>query len=221
MNIFNRIVMVILMLCLVVVSIVAIVNVFANLFEWSSVADRIINYASSINPYILAAILFLVLVVALLILIFEFYRKRVKVANVSSDQSGKTMVTLKTVSSQITEKLIGIEGSQDPKVRIIPMREGIIIDITSKLMKGVNVTEKTKEIRDKASEFASKDLGFKVMKSNYTAVGFVEGRVKDFNEIRTQPPEPEIIKSEEILESKDPTKPNEPTDIRSVEDDNN
>ena len=96
MNIFNRIVMVILMLCLIVVSIVAIVNVFANLFEWSSVADRIINYASSINPYILAAILFLVLVIALIILIFEFYRRKIKVANVASDQSGKTMVTLKT-----------------------------------------------------------------------------------------------------------------------------
>ena len=98
------------------------------------------------------------------------------------------------------------------------MREGIIIDTSSKLIKGVNVTEKTKEIREAASDFASKNLGFHVMKSNYTAVGFVEGRQKESKEIKI---EKDIIKPEEILESKDPTKPDEPKDIRSVEDDNN
>jgi len=173
--------MTILMLCLIVFSIVAIVNVFMGLFELSKVADRIIKYTTNLNPYILAAILFLIIVIALIILIFEFYRRKIKVANVASDQSGKTMVSLITVSRQITEKLTNIEGIIDPKVSIISMRKGIIINTSSKLIKGINVTKKTKEIRDIASEFASKNLGFRVMKSNYTAVGFVSHEILILN----------------------------------------
>ncbi len=56
------------------------------------------------------------------------------------------------------------------------------------------------------------------MKSNYTAVGFVEGRQKEYNEVKI---EEDMTKLDEILESKDSTKPDEPKDIRSVEDDNN
>ncbi len=88
-NIFNRIITVILMLCLIVFSIVAIVNVFVGLFEWSAIVDSITNYITNLNPYILAAILFLILVIALIILIFEFYRRKIKIANITSNQSGK------------------------------------------------------------------------------------------------------------------------------------
>ena len=94
MNVFNRIIMTIAMLCLIVFSIVAIVNVFVSLFEWSTISDRITGYATNLNPYILAGILFLVLIIALIILILEFYRRKINLANISTDQSGKTMVTL-------------------------------------------------------------------------------------------------------------------------------
>jgi hypothetical protein len=191
-NIFNRIIMVILLLCLIVFSIVVMVNVFAGLFEWSTIADRIINYTTNLNPYILEAILFLVLVIALIILIFEFYRRKIKIANVASDQSGKIMISLKTVSSQIEEKLIRIEGILDPKVKIVPMSKGIIINTSSKLIKGVNMAEKTKEIRDTASEFASKNLGFRVMKSNYAAVEFISPEIKILNKFFDIKKEPEI-----------------------------
>jgi len=194
MNIFNRIIMVILMLCLIVFSIVAIVNVFVGLFEWSTVADRVINYTTNLNPYILAAILFSVLVIALVILIFEFYRRKIKIANISTDQSGKTMVTLKTASNQVRESLNNIEDMIDPKVKIIPKHDGIIINTSSKLSTGINVTDKTKEIRDAASNFASNNLGFKVLQSNYTAIGFVPKKVKEFKEIKKE--EPEEVKIE-------------------------
>ncbi len=73
MNIFNRIIMVILMLCLIVFSIVTIVNMFfVNLFKWSTVADSITGYVNNLNPYILTAILSFVLVIALIILILSF-----------------------------------------------------------------------------------------------------------------------------------------------------
>jgi len=202
MNIFNRIIMVILMLCLIVFSIVAIVNVFAGLFEWSTVADRIINYTTNLKPYILAAILFSVLVIALIILIFEFYRRKIKLANISTDQSGKTMVTLKTAAKQIRESLNNIEDMIDPKVKVIPRHDGIIINTFSKLAIGVNVTDKTKEIRDAASNFASNNLGFKVLQSNYTATGFITKKVKEAKLTKEEEPEEIKIEKEEQAENK-------------------
>ena len=105
MNIFNRIIMVIAMLCLIVFSIVAIVNIFADLFEWSEIFDRILNFTASLNQYALAAILFLIFVIALVILIFEFRRKKPDVASIFVDSTGKTTVSythLSRGSSAIT-----------------------------------------------------------------------------------------------------------------------
>jgi len=196
MNIFNRIIMVIAMLCLIVFSIVAIANVFVGLFEWSTIADRIVNYSTNLNPYILAAILFLVLVIALIILIFEFYRRKIKIANISTDQSGKTMVNLKNVSNQVRESLTNIEDMFGPKVKIIPKSDGIIINTFSKLSTGIHVADKTKEIREAVSNFASNNLGFKVLQSNYTAIGFVPKKVKEFKEIKKEVPEEAKIEPE-------------------------
>ena len=182
MNIFNRIVMIILLLCLIVSSVVIAVNVFADLFTWSGVFDRILSFIEGTNPYIVLAIFIAIAVVSIIILVFEFRRRRLKVANVASDQSGKTMVTLKTVAGQIKERLSELDDVTDPRVKIIPRRDGIIINASSKLTRGIGVADKTKEIREEVSDFASKTLGFKVIKSNYTATGFVPPKVKKVKE---------------------------------------
>jgi len=192
--------MVILMLVLIVFSIIAILNIFMNLFEWSTISDRVTSYTANLNPYILAAILFLVLVIALIILIFEFYRRKIKLANISTDQSGKTMVTLKTSAKQIRENLNNIQGVIDPQVKVVPRQNGIIIDIFSKLITGISVVDKTKEIRETASNFASKNLGFKVLQTNYTATGFVTKKVKEAKVIKEE--ELKEIKQEEQVENK-------------------
>ena len=209
MNVFNRIIMILAMLCLIVFSMVAIVNIFASLFEWSTVVDRIASYATNLNPYILAGILFLILIIALIILISEFYRRKIKLANISTDPSGKTMVTLKTSAQQIRESLNNIQGVIDPQVKVVPRQDGIIIEIFSKLITGINVADKTKEIRDSASNFASRNLGFKVLQTNYTATGFITKKVKEVKVIKEEPKEvkvveevPKEVKQEEQLENK-------------------
>ncbi|MFZ3107136.1 MAG: alkaline shock response membrane anchor protein AmaP [Candidatus Hydromicrobium sp.] len=201
MNIFNRIIMVILMLVLIVFSIIAILNIFMNLFEWSTISDRVTSYTANLNPYILAAILFLVLVIALIILIFEFYRRKIKLANISTDQSGKTMVTLKTSAKQIRENLNNIQGVIDPQVKVVPRQNGIIIDIFSKLITGISVVDKTKEIRETASNFASKNLGFKVLQTNYTATGFIIKKEKEAKVVKEE--QLKEIKQEEKVENKE------------------
>ena len=201
MNIFNRIIMVILMLCLIVFSIVTIVNIFfVNLFKWSAVAGSVISYANNLNPYILTAVLSFVLVIALIILILEFYRRKIKLANISTDQSGKTMVTLNTAAMQIRESLNNIQGVIGPQVKVAPRQNGIIIDIFSKLITGISVTDKTKEIRETASDFASKNLGFKVLQTNYTATGFITKKVKEVKAVKEE--ELKEVKQEEQVENK-------------------
>ena len=200
MNVFNRIIMVILLLVLIVFSIVAILNVFIGMFEWSAISDRIASYATNLNQYILAGILFLILVIALIILILEFYRRKIKLVSISTDPSGKTMVTLKTSAAQIRENLSNIQGVIDPRVKVVPRQNGIIIDIFSKLITGINVADKTKEIREAASNFASKNLGFKVLQTNYTVNGFVTKKIKEAKVIKEE--EPKEVKQEEQVENK-------------------
>ena len=214
MNIFNRIIMIILLLCLFVSSVVIAVNIFTDLFAWENVFDRILRSIERTNPYITLAVFIAIAIVSIIILVFEFRRRRIKVANVASDQSGKTMVTLKTVSSQIRDRLLELDGVTDPRVRIIPRRDGIIINASSKLAKGVGVADKTKEIRDKVSDFASKTLGFKVIKSNYTATGFVPVKVKKTKE-DFMAREPEVS-----VKEKEPDIAAEPKDTPTAEDSN-
>jgi len=198
MNVFNRIIMIVIMLFLIVSSIVAGVNIFTGLFEWQDVAGRLVNAISNVNPYIMALILFAILAISLIILIFEFYRRKIKVANISADQSGKSMLALKTVSRQIKEKLLEIEDVVNPRVSIIPRQDGIIINSFSKISEGVDVAGKTKEIREITGDFASRNLGFKVLKSNYTATGFVPKKEKKAEDIRKE--EPEAVKEPEAEE---------------------
>jgi len=186
------------MLVLIVFSIVAILNIFIGMFEWSALADRIASYVANQNPYILAGILILVLIVALIILISEFYRRKIKLANISTDPSGKTMVTLKTSAAQIRESLNNIQDVIDPQVRVVPRQNGIIIDIFSKLITGINVADKTKEIRDAASNFASKNLGFKVLQTNYTATGFVTKKVKEVKVVEEVPAEAKVAEEARV-----------------------
>ena len=83
------------------------------------------------------------------------------------------MLTIRTTEEQIKTSLGRINDVKAPQVKIIPKPEGIVINIFSKLVSGVNVADKTREIREKALEIASQKLSLKVIQTNYTATGFV------------------------------------------------
>ena len=192
MNVFNRIIMVIAMLCLMAFSIIAMLNSYISIFDWATTADKAVSYITSQNPFVLAAVLFFALVISLIILVLEFKGRKIKMADISADTTGRTMVTLKNSESQIRERLASIQDVIDPQVKIIPRQNGIVIDIFSKLYSGVNIVDKTKEIRETASNFASRNIGLKVLKINYTASGFVNKKVKEVNTIVEIPKEVKI-----------------------------
>ena len=177
MNIFNRIVTVLVLLCLIVLSIVSMVNVFAHLFKWSNVANRILGSSANVNAFIAALMLFLLLVVSVVLVILEFYRKKSKTAPLSAVKSGEAMVNLNSASEQITEELLKVEDISDLKVKVVSKSDGVIINIYAKLAKGLNVSEKMQQVINMASKFASENLGFKIIKTNFTTVGFTAERV--------------------------------------------
>lgn len=75
MKIFNRVVVIIVLFKIILFSIIAVVNKFANLFFWTDVSNKIINSIASINIYITAAILLLVVAGCIVLLVFEFRKK--------------------------------------------------------------------------------------------------------------------------------------------------
>jgi hypothetical protein len=189
MNIFNRIVVVLLLLCLIVLSLVSVVNVFANLFKWSDVAGRIINSTSNVNIYLAALILLLILVVSFILIIFEFYKRKAKTVTLTAVKSGEAMVDLKSASQHITEELLKAEDISDLKVKVVSKSDGVIVNIYAKLAKGLNVSQKMQQVMDKASRFASENLGLKVIKTNFTATGFTPERVVRAGKVENVPVE--------------------------------
>jgi uncharacterized alkaline shock family protein YloU len=189
MNIFNRIVVVLLLLCLIVLSIVSVVNVFANLFKWSDVANRMLKSTSNVNVYLAALILLVILLVSLILIIFEFYKRKAKTVTLTAVKSGEAMVDLKSAAQHITEELSKTEDISDLKVKVVPKSDGVLINIYAKLAKGLNVSQKMQQVMDKASRFASENLGLKVTKTNFTATGFTPERVTRADKVENAPVE--------------------------------
>lgn len=179
MNIFNKIIMVILLISIILISFVAMVNAFVGFFEWSDVASGILEPVDNINnPFISALVLLLVLAVSIFILILEFYRRRPRVANVSTSKSGNAMMTLETIAVQIKASSAKIDGLKDQRVKIVPKSNGIIIHMQAKLDEGLELPEKMHEIMNDASSLVSEKLGIKVLKTNLTIVGLTSGKAK-------------------------------------------
>ena len=184
MNIFNRVIVVLILVCLVLFCLVSIVNEFANFIEWSTAATNVLSPDGGINPYIATLALLFIFIIAIFLLILEFYPKRVRAASISSSKSGYAMITLDTIAVQIKASLNKIEGLEDIKVNIIPKSGGIIINMLARLAENQDIPDKMQEIVKEATGIASEKLGIKVTKTNLTIVGITPKKmVEDKAEI--------------------------------------
>ena len=172
MNIFNRIVVVFLLIFILVFSIVVVVNKFSDLFIWTEASNRAVGFFGALNVYLIAGVFVALIVICILLLFLEFFRKKVKVAKLSETGTGSDMVTLKALNNRIEKGLSKIENMSDLKVKVIPKKEGLIINMSTKISMGINVEKKIAQIREAASEFVSKYIGFKVLKTDLTITGF-------------------------------------------------
>ena len=188
MNIFNKVLVIIILVCLAFFSLFAIVNEFANFIDWSEISQKILNPTNDINPFIATLGLLFILIISIFLLILEFYPGKSRTANISSSKSGFAMITIDTIEEQIKNTINKLNGLKDIKVKIDPKSNGIIINMFAKLSAGQDLPGKMQEITKEASSLASEKLGIKVMKTNLTIVGLsneentadmVEGEIKE------------------------------------------
>jgi len=171
MNIFNKVSVIIILVCLVFFGLFAIVNEFANFIDWSGMGQKILNPANDINPYVATLALLFILIISIFLLILEFYPGRSRTASISSSKSGFTMITIGTIEEQIKSTISKLNGLEDVRVKINPRSNGIIINMFARLSEDQDLPDKIQEITKGASTLASEKLGIKVMKTNLTIVG--------------------------------------------------
>jgi hypothetical protein len=188
MNIFNKIIVVIILIFIVCMSVVGIFNSFVHVFKWSDIVTRFLDSGKTLNPYISALALLLIMVFCIFLFILEFYRKKPKSAIVAAVKDGTAMITLESAANQIRESLSKISGTADIVVRIMPKSNGVILNIRAKICSDCNVPEKMQEIIKGASSFTFNKLGIKVYKTNLTIV--------NLSNIQYEPPETVIKKAE-------------------------
>ena len=206
MNIFNKIVIVLILVFIVCLSLVSMVNVFAEYFKWSDLALRIFNPENSINAFVAFLALLAVFSISVFLILMEFYRKRARAANISSSKTGNAMVTLDTVAGQIKNEVTKIDGVEEVRVKIIPKPTGIIIDMNAKLSDDANIPEKMQEIINGAAGIVSDKLGIKVIKTNLTIIGLVAGRKEkkpEKKEMKEKAAEAAPAEAEDVIETED------------------
>jgi hypothetical protein len=140
--------------------------------------------------------------------LLEFYRRKVKIAKVYNVESGKAMITLTTISQQIKDTVLKIEGLKSAKIVIISKANGIIINMMAELGQSVNIPEKMNEIINAAKDVAVNKLYIKVIDTNLTIVSLVpeEGgpKIEPKVEVKTEPkaePKTVEIKTEAEVEA--------------------
>jgi len=170
MNIFNKIVVVLILIFIVCLSVVGIFNSFVKVFKWSDIAIKFLNSEKTLNPYISALVLLLVIVFCIFLFVLEFYRKKPKAAIVTAVKEGTAMITLESVANQIKESISKISGTADILVKVLPKSKGVILNLRAKICSDCNVPEKMQEIIKGASNFTVNKLGIKVYKTNLTIV---------------------------------------------------
>lgn len=190
MNIFNRIIVVLILIFFLFIAFLSIANEIAGLFTWSDIVTRVINPQNNISPYITIPVMILVLIICVGLLLLEFYRRKVKIAKVYNVESGKAMITLETISHQIKGAVLQLEGLKNLKVNLIPKSGGVIINMLVELGQGLSIPEKMTEIIKIAREVAENKLFIKVIDTNLTITNLIpeEGAPKaKKQEVLSQP----------------------------------
>lgn len=177
MNIFNRIIVIVLLLFLFLISIIGIVNIYANFFTWAEIPSIFLSSEVRMNKYMGTAVLAGILIVSIVILIFEF-RRRPKSATISSDGIGNFMVTTDSISREIDHELMKLDEVKAIKAKTIVKRNGVFVDIYAKILEGQNLSQLAEVIKNTAYDFLTEKLALNVAKINFTVVGFIPGKEK-------------------------------------------
>lgn len=180
MHVVNRIIIVVILLAIIAVSFLAIINEFMGLFSWSDIATRLFNPGSNVPAWASVLALLFVIGVCAYLLYLELRVRRTLIAKVRNVGSGKAMITLETISKQIKNAVLVIEGLKNLRVDVKPKSGGVIINMLVELVQNQNIPEKTAEIIKIAEETATEKLDINVIDTKVTITNLI--REKDSQE---------------------------------------
>ncbi len=191
MNVFNKIVVVLILLFFAAVSIIAIINEFTNFFVWSDLAQRVFNPRVTINPFVSTLALLFVLAISIFLILMEFYRRKPRVATIYKVKEGNAMITLKSVAHQIKTSIQTIEGVEDISMDMLPRSKGVISNMFVELSEDVNIPQIMQEIINMSRDIASNRLGIRLLKTNLTIVNLKRSEKPKVEKVDGAEPEEE------------------------------
>lgn len=165
MNIFNRILIVILILFLLILSLVALVNTLFPIIDIENLLTRFANYYNSMNRWILLLFWLIFFFICFALLILEFIRKKPKAVKIVNLKEGKATMSLSSIGKQIHNDVMDISNIQSVRVGTLPKRSGIIANLDLGVEQGLDLTEKTREIVEVVKSSANR-LGVKLYDTN-------------------------------------------------------
>jgi uncharacterized alkaline shock family protein YloU len=169
-NIFNRIVMVLLLLVVIFISSIIMVDTFINVIDSSTVLDAISPTLDFLGPFGLAGILFLVLLVSILLLILELYIRRPQTVTVANLKTGTARISVASIADQIRQDVIKVSEIHNVRVRVEPKGKGIVARLLVEISQDIDVPSKTQEVMQVVQNTVSSKLGLKLMDTKMTLV---------------------------------------------------
>ena len=173
MNIFNKVVIVVLLVFFIAVSFISMANEFTNFFKWSNLALKVFNPEVNINRYISTLALLMVIVICVLLLMLEFYKRKSKIVKVYNVQSGIAMITIDAIAQQVKESVLAVAGLKNLKVDILQKSGGVVIEMAVELGQNLNIPEKMSEIIKAARDISVNKLNIKVIDTKLTILNLI------------------------------------------------
>ncbi len=170
MNIFNRIVVILILLFLVFWSLTAIFDVFFNFISFQDAFARTVSFTDVLGKFGLAFVLLLVLILCIVLLVLEFYIKRPSTVRITGVKSGMAVMSLSSVSEHVRQDVVKIENVKDVKVRVSSKAGGAAIRLLLGLAEGIDVPAKMAEVSEVVKNTVINKLGVKLTDMKVTVV---------------------------------------------------
>lgn len=167
-NIFNRIVMVLLLLVVIFISSIIMVDTFINVIDSSTVLGAINPTLDFLGRFGLAGILFLVLLISILLLILELYIRRPQTVTVANLKTGKARISVASIADQIRQDVIKVSEIHNVRVRVEPKGKGIVARLLVEISQDIDVPSKTQEVMQVVQNTVSSKLGLKLVDTKMT-----------------------------------------------------
>lgn len=170
MNIFNRIVVILILLFIVLWSLTAIFNVFFGFISFQDTFARAVAFTDVLGKFGLAFILLLVLIISMVLLVLEFYVRKPSTVRISGVKSGMAVMSLSSVSEHVRQDVSKIENVKDVKVKVSSKAGGAVIRLLIGLAEGIDVPAKMAEVNEVIKDTTINKLGVKLTDMKATVV---------------------------------------------------